>query len=402
LKILFISYDFPYPPTGGSISRDYNLIRQLAKHHELHWVNRTITGEVKAEHAEEMEKYFKTMEIVPWDYRNSIPGFIKSFFTGKPYIIYRFKSPEMEEIVRKKISDDNFDLILCDHIYLQQYLPDNIQKNIPIIPSNEDNGYTYYKRMAEHTNLFRLLYGRSQWKKMLNYEVKVYNKYKAYITTSDNEKLNMKDYLKNVQIKVISNGVDINYYNSIQRTDFDPKVIYTGWFGYYPNVDAAMDFANNIFPLAKEKIPDLKFYVAGKMPSKELYKLQYTEGVIVTGYVDDMREYVKNSDALVVPLKVGGGTRLKILEAMSMGVPVISTSLGAEGLRVTDGKDILMANTKEEFAEKINLVINDKMFAHKISENARKLVEEEYTWEKIGDELNDFLEEFVNETREKN
>ena len=113
MKILFISYDFPYPPSGGSISRDYNLIKQLAKHHELHWINRTIRGEIKQEYIEEMKKYFKEMKIISWNYDQSPAGLLKSIVMDIPYIIKRFESEEMENTVKETIIRNKFDLILC-------------------------------------------------------------------------------------------------------------------------------------------------------------------------------------------------------------------------------------------------------------------------------------------------
>ena len=177
MKILFISYDFPYPPTGGSISRDYNLIKQLSKKHELHWINRTIRGKISQDRIDEMGKYFEEMEIIEWDYEHSVTGLLKSLFTDTPYIIRRFYSEQMKELVTKSIGKNNFDLILCDHIYLAQYISDSVIGKIPVIPNNEDCGFTFYKRMAEESGFIRSLYARSQWKKLLKYEIEILKKF---------------------------------------------------------------------------------------------------------------------------------------------------------------------------------------------------------------------------------
>jgi len=212
LKILFISYDFPYPPAGGSISRDYNLIKQLAKHHDLHWINRTIRGEIKQEYKDEMKKYFKKMSIIKWNYRQNPSGFLKSLVTNTPYIIKRFESEEMKNIVSETINGNKFDLVLCDHIYLSQYIPDNITGKIPVIPNNEDCGFTYYKRMTENSGFARSLYAGSQWKKLLNYEIEILKKYKVYITTSEKEKDLISEYYDEAEICVIENGVDTEFF----------------------------------------------------------------------------------------------------------------------------------------------------------------------------------------------
>lgn len=395
MKILFISYDFPFPPSGGSISRDYNLIKQLSKHHELHWINRTIRGKIKQEYKDEMKKYFKEMNIIEWNYDQDPAGLLKSMVTKVPYIIKRFESDEMKDLVNKTICNNNFDLILCDHIYLSQYIPDNIAGRIPVIPNNEDCGFTYYKRMTENSGPARSIYASSQWKKLLDYEIEVLKKYKVYITTSENEKELISEYYDGAEICVIENGVDTEYFSPQKRNEESPSIIFTAWFKYYPNTKAAMDFVKNIFPGIKKEIPDLKFYIVGKEPPASVKDLEKTEGVVVTGYVDDIRNYLKNADAAVIPLQIGGGTRLKILEAMSMKVPVVSTVLGAEGLQVKDGRDILIARNDEDFISKVIKVMKDKELSRHLSLNGRKLMEEKYDWEISGKRLNEFINSFV-------
>lgn len=395
MKILFISYDFPYPPSGGSISRDYNLIKQLSKNHELYWINRTIRGEIKQEFKDEMKKYFKEMKIIEWNYDQSAAGLLESLITKTPYIISRFESQEMNKIVSETIKGNNFDLILCDHIYLSQYIPDFITGKIPVIPNNEDCGFTYYKRMTENSGLARSLYAGSQWKKLLNYEIEVLKKYKVYITTSEKEKELISEHYNEAEIGVIENGVDTEYFTERERTDFNPNIVFTAWFKYYPNAVAAIDFVNKVFPIIKKEIPGIKFYIVGKEPPQKVKDLERTEGVVVTGFVDDVREYLANADAAVIPLQIGGGTRLKILEAMSMKIPVVSTVLGAEGLKVEDGKNILIVRNGDEFALKVLEVIQNKNLSKQLADNGRILMEKEYDWNKIGVRLNDFINTFV-------
>jgi len=402
MKILFISYDFPFPPTGGSISRDYNLIKQMSKENELHWINRTVRGKISQDRIDEMGKYFSGMEIIEWDYDHSITGLIKSLFTDVPYIIRRFASDKMKETVSKSIRENNYDLILCDHIYLAQYLPDDIAGKIPVIPNNEDCGYTFYKRMSEQSGFIRRSYAKSQWKKLLKYEIDILKKYKVYITTSEKEKELLSAYYDKAEIKVIENGVDTDYFYKIESTPEDPALIFTAWFGYYPNEEAAVYFAKKILPLVRQEIKDVKFIIAGKEPSRRILELASEEGVIVTGYVDDIRIYLNNAAAAVIPLKVGGGTRLKILEAFSMGVPVISTEIGAEGINAENNKDLLIGTDDKDFADKIIKVLKNKKLAEMLSENGRAVAESKYDWNIIGKELNQYLNEFVNNFNKEN
>lgn len=392
MKILLISFDFPYPPSGGSISRDYNLIKQLSRKNNIFWINRTLRGNIPEQFKDEMRKYCSDMRIIVWKYPHNISAFIKSIFKNKPYIIERFADNEMKDIVERTINEIEFDLILCDHIYLVQYLPRDIEERIPVIANNEDNGFTYYKRLSESKNFIRALYGKFEWKKMLKYEIGIYNRFKALITTSEKEKELIMPYLNDVQIGVIKNGVDIGYFKPALRKDFRPNIVYTSWLKYYPNQQAASNFALKVFPKIKKSISDANFFIVGKEPPENIVKLSKIDGITVTGEVDDVRQFIANADIAVVPLEVGGGTRLKILEAMAMGIPVVSTSLGAEGLDLTNGENIIISDNYSEMAEKIIYLLNNKKLCGEISKSALSFVKEKYDWDSIGEQLNDFVE----------
>jgi glycosyltransferase involved in cell wall biosynthesis len=342
-----------------------------------------------------MKKYCKEFKIVEWNYPNSAWLFIKSLFSREPYIIKRFASTEMEQITADIIKKNKFDLILCDHIYLAQYLPENIENSTPVIANNEDNGFTYYKRMSESGGFLRSLYGKLEWKKLLKYESGIYNKYRAAITTSEKERELIYPNLKNVNIGVVKNGVDLEYFKPLPRTDFNPNIVFTAWFKYFPNQQAAENFAVNVFPKIKNNIPEAKFFIVGKEPPRNIVELGKIEGIIVTGEVDDIRSYTANADAAVIPLKVGGGTRLKILEAMAMGIPVVSTSLGAEGLDAVNDENIIIADDYNDMAEKIITLIKDKELSKKISQNALKFVRENYDWNVIGTQINNYIEDLI-------
>lgn len=397
LNILYLSYNFPYPPTGGSISRDYNLIKQLSKSHNIFWINRTITGEVLESQLNEMNKYCKETVVVPWNHEHSAFKFIRSLFSKKPYIILRFGSKEMETVVNKYFRRWPIDLILCDHIYLAQYLPKHVPKNIPVIANSEDNGFTYYKRMSESKNFIRALYGKLEWKKMLNYELEVLRKYRNSISTSETERKLLMSYFteedkKSINVGVVRNGVDIEYFKPQARKDFTPSGVFTAWYKYFPNTEGAVHFIKSIFPLIKKEIKDFKVYMVGKEPPAELKNLSNDNDIIVTGAVKDIRPYMANADAAIVPLKVGGGTRLKILEAMAAGVPVVSTVLGAEGLEVTTGENILIGKTDEEFASAVIKLVNNKSLSEMITRNGLEFVHKYYSWEVIGKQQNQFVE----------
>ena len=393
VKILILSYNFPYPPTGGSIIRDYNLFRHLSMYHELYWIVVSRKENIKDEHIREMEKYFKKIHIVGLNTKHSVLDYVKSLFVSKPYIFNRFDIEEISIKSREYVDKHNIDLFFCDHIYLAQNIPQGIENQIPVIPNNEDHAFTYYYRLANSGDFLRSIYAYFQWRKILKFEIDIYKKYGADITTSEKEKDLLLEHDNSLKIEVVPNGVDLNFYTPCERTDFTQNVVFVAWYRYYPNEKAVLDFVKNVFPFVKKVIPEFKFYVVGKETPKSFERLKNVDGVIITGEVDDVRPFLVNSDAVVIPLQVGGGTRLKILEAMAMGRPVISTPVGAEGLNATNNENILIANDDKTFADLIVKIINDRELSYKISINGRLFVEENYGWKEIGNKLNQIIQD---------
>ena len=188
-------------------------------------------------------------------------------------------------------------------------------------------------------------------------------------------------------ITVIPNGVDIEEFLFTKANSQNITISYFGNMEYFPNQDAVLFFSKQILPMIKQKIPGVKFLIVGKNPSLTVQSLATDENIIVTGTVDSVIPHYINSSICIVPLRAGGGTRLKILEAMAVGRPVVSTTIGCEGLDVVDGENLLIADTPVQFAEKVIQLINDKQLYQKIANNGRKLVEDKYSWDKIAEKL---------------
>lgn len=392
MKILFISIDFPIPPNTGSRIRDLQTLKALAKYHDVYWVTKTLEGEINKKDIDEMQKYCREMIIIPWKHKHSIIKFILSLFTKYPYKILQFKSEKMNLVIKNIINQNQFNLIFCDHLYVTQYLPSEI--NIPVIASNEDTCFGNFLRLTKSQNILRSLYAKTQVKKMMHYEIKMLRKYGHFITTSENEKKLITSKLSDLDVIVIDNGVDLDYFSPGQRTDFTPTITFIGWYAYYPNKDAVLYFVNKIFPLLKKSHMQIRLYIVGKGASKEIYSLE-NEDIIVTGMVDDVRKYLANTDVFIVPVRLGGGTKNKILVAWASGVPVVSTSFGAEGLLAVNGKNILVEDNEEGFAERIIEVIKNKELAESLRENGIKLVQEHYDSNKIAVKLNSYIEKIV-------
>jgi glycosyltransferase involved in cell wall biosynthesis len=196
---------------------------------------------------------------------------------------------------------------------------------------------------------------------------------------------------------VVPNGIDLDFYAGNFGTPESGSLIFPGALTYQANFDAMDFFLRQVFPSVKAKCPGVTLRITGRTDGVSVDRLPLSEGVTLTGYLDDVRPCVARSWACVVPLHVGGGTRLKILEAMALGTPVVSTSKGAEGLEVTHGEDILIADTPTEFADALLRLLDDRALRARLATNGRKLVESQYGWEGIGEKLDQLLREVVKE-----
>jgi glycosyltransferase involved in cell wall biosynthesis len=231
----------------------------------------------------------------------------------------------------------------------------------------------------------------------------------AVIAVSDRDKEAIQAVAPDVRIHVVPNGVDNaffsrfipheSYVTARHVITHMSSLAFAGTMDYRPNVDAMLWFYHEILPLIKKDCFNVHLYIVGRSPVKEIMRLAIDPAITVTGYVNDIRPYIAHSRVFVVPIRMGSGTKLKVLQAMAMGVPVVSTSLGAEGIKVTDGENILIADTPAEFAQKVLLLLQDERQRQIISRNARQLVEEYYDWSVVVPRLHAVYEDLPTRPR---
>jgi len=231
---------------------------------------------------------------------------------------------------------------------------------------------------------------------MVNYEAKVFNKFNLNITCSDEDRDIAQNMAPKARFETIPNGVDIGFFKPNGK--FEPNTLVFLGSDWMPNVDGILYFHKKIYPKIKEEIPDLKWYIIGNFKNNPDVTALEGDGIILTGYVKDTREWMNKGAVSIVPLRLGGGTRLKVVEAMSLGKAIVSTSMGAEGIEVRDGKDIILSDEPEDFADAIIGLLKDEKGCVRLGKNARKLAEEKYDWKIIGGKLNNTYEELVNGT----
>jgi sugar transferase (PEP-CTERM/EpsH1 system associated) len=403
MKILMITHFVPYPPTSGALQRNYNLLREIAKVHEVYLVTLTQKALLPDEKAlEDAVKHVSTLcksvsvFDIPSD-KNALSWYtllMMNVFSIFPYSTSRFYSRKMEREIRNVLKNNSIDLIHVDTIDLARYTEKITE--IPVVLNHHNvESELLFRRAVHEKNLFAKLYVNIQAKKLQRYEQRMIPMFNANIAVSSRDEETIKSMNKSGYTALVPNGTDTVFF-SPSKAEQECSIIFAGGLNWLPNADAMIHFCKDILPKVREKVPGVIMNIIGTNPPKELIKLSENDSSIkIWGFVSDIREYMAKAAVHVVPLRIGGGTRLKILDALAMGKAIVSTSIGAEGLDLVDGKDILLADTDEIFAQKVIALLNNKELRMSLSNNGRANVEKKYAWNVIGPLLLDVYSNIV-------
>ena len=400
MRILVIADYLPYPLIGGDRIRIYNILRRAAEKHEISLVAflekpSDIEG---VAHLKEFCVHVETVNFVQRRRFAKLPGMISYALSGKPPELSLLYSDEFTRKIKKLTDAVDFDIVQIEHarmgLYLEKISPSKSRKSAIMFHNFTSQQYDRVSHVEKRWD--RKIRSKLNSIAMGYWEPRYAEKFSLSTTVSEEDRQLLLDANPRLQVEVIPNGVDVKKYQPLPlpSKNIPPSLLYLGNMGYPPNVDAALYFCEEILPLIRQKSNDAEFWVVGRDPSPEVLALD-GENVHVTGRVDDVIPYYQKSAICVVSLRAGGGTRLKILEAMALGRPVISTSIGCEGLDVLDGEHLLIADTPAQFAEKTTLLLHDIELYQHLSTNGRKLVENYYDWDPIADKLMDLYEEMI-------
>ncbi len=399
MRILFIAPRLPVPADTGAKIRTLNIIKQIAQlGHTMDLVSFSFEDDDK-NHISELKKYAKEVICVPMEDVSLAKKIFHVLFNKLPFSIYKYYDKGMEETL-KKLKEKKYDIIHFDHLHTTHYR--YLFEDTPCVVDEHNVEFKILQRCARvETNPIKKTLYEFQAKKMMIYESQIIKEFDGCLAVSKNDKEILEEIAHSkVQIDVIPNGVDTAFFKSEENSeqkDNPMSLVFTGSMDWLPNEDAVIYFCKKIFPLILKKKKDVTFYIVGKNPSAQVRGLKkLSEKIVVTGCVDDVRPYVEKSNIFVVPIRVGGGTRLKILEAMAMRKIVVSTSIGAEGIKYTKDQDIIIADEPEEFANAIFSVMErpeDQL--RLIKESARELVCQTYDWKVVGQHLQNHYEKIT-------
>jgi len=407
MRILFLSGWFPYPPDNGARMRLFHLLRQLGRQHEIALLSFVQTdvlirdGPVSQGELDAVNSFCRVLGTVPHrHFQPSRPRALLRLFSPLPRSVLETYSPEMEALVRKALHQQPFDLIIASEIGPGISTPIYVLKvnTIPCVIEDLELSMIRNKILAEDGWAGRMRH-RLTWWKQRRYASHLLRQVEGCTVASYEERALLQSIAPRFEsFAVVPNGVDLEAYEGDWGPPEPDALIFPGALTYQANFDAMAFFIGSIFPRIRAQRPGATLHITGRTDGVPLHRLPAGDGVVFTGYLKDVRPAVAQACVCVVPLLTGGGTRLKILEAMALGTPVVSTSRGAEGLEVTPGEEILVADEPAKFAEAVLHLLGDEALRTRLATNGRRLVRGRYGWDQIGRGFDQFLHQVVSRT----
>jgi sugar transferase (PEP-CTERM/EpsH1 system associated) len=397
MKILWISHLIPYPPKTGVLQRSYHLLKEASNIGEIHLVALNKKGVLPIPYdlpqvKKELLKLCKSVEIlnIPAESSRLRPflKIIESVPRKKPFSVTFYQNNQLRLLIEKLQKEIHFDIAHFDTISLAEYLDSLSRFPKTILNHHNIESDLFANRIKVERNPLKNFFYRIEARKLHQYEKQYCSKFDVNFTVSQLDKQILENIIPGLKIAVVPNGVDTQYFLRKNRKTLQNSLVIVSGMNWYPNRDAVIHMCNSIWPLLCRDFQDLRLTVVGAQPPKEVIALaQKDNRVKVTGFVDDVRPFIESADLYLCPMRDGGGTRLKILDAMAMGKAIISTSKGCEGIEVTPEKNILIADTPVEFVAQIKKALTDTDLKINLEDEARKLAEAKYSWRLIGNTL---------------
>lgn len=397
MRILFLCLRCPYPPQRGDRIRSYHFIKQLSRRHEITLVF-FAESDSDIEAVRHLQPFCERVEWVRFR-----PNFAKlntaiHCLSRTPLQVHYWYSPQMQRKINELLAENTFELIHAQLFRMGQYVINThgIVKVLDLCDSLALN----LSRRAELDCTPKRFLVKLEEKRVRQYEIDIMESFDwgTVVASFDKDYLLKQD--NNLKLSVVPMGVDLKYFHPNQdvpsdsnelhssvSSDSTKNLLFTGTMNYFPNSDAVIYFCEEIYPLIQKQHPDINFYIVGNHPTEQVQRLAEIRGVTVTGYVPDIRPYFYKASVFVAPLRAGSGIQTKNLEAMAMGTPVVTTSIGAMGLEAEVGKELLTADTPQDFADCVIDLLENSEKQQNLGHAGRKRVEASYDWSVLVEKL---------------
>jgi len=385
-----IDEEIPFPPNSGKRIRTFNLFKYLAKKHEIVWISRQLEG-VQSSRTDFEALGIRTQVLgEPVRRKSGLQFYISllaNLLSPNPYVVSSHFSKEMSRAIRDICLREPFDLVHCEWTPYAA----NMQGLGPlptVCSAHNVESMVWYRNQCIEKNPIKKLYIGLQARKMERFERQTLPAFTRVISVSDRDRHIISTWVASDHIAVIPNGVDIDYFRRDCNPEVPKSLVFVGSLDWRPNIDCVLYFLDEIWPLVKSAVPESSFSIVGRNPHHSLrIRAEREPSVNIYASVQDVRPFVNSATVCVVPLRIGSGSRLKILEAFAMEKAVVSTSIGAEGLEVEHGRHLLIADSPADFAGAVAKLLSDAERRRQLSVEGRELVERQYAWPALAAQL---------------
>jgi len=393
MRILLLTPQRPYPPHQGTTLRNFNLIKELARRHSV-CVLTFLEPDQNPDEPGPLPDLCDWVETVPVPERTTALRLRQMLFTRRPDMSWRLWSPAFNERLQARLQAEQFDVVEIEGIEMAPYLPTlEAAWPRPLIIYDAHNAEWILQQRAFAADIgnparwLAALYSWVQWHRLRRYEADLLHRVDHTIAMSAPDMVALRDVAPLAPSTVIPNGVDLQAYSQFKGKAIQFDLLFTGKMDFRPNIDAVLWFAQEVLPLVQTQRPRTTFGIVGQRPHPRLDVLRDLPGVSITGYVADVRPYIAGTTVYVAPLRVGGGTRLKLLEAMAMGKPIVATTVGAEGFPVVNGQELLLADVPETFAGHLLELLANPARRTELGAAGRSFARANYGWDALVPQL---------------
>jgi len=387
-RVLWIKADPLYPLDSGGKIRTFQMLKEWHAQHEVTYLALFPEGMPEAAKAH-ASTYSTHQTWIPWkdEPKGSLRFYgslLKNLLLSRhPYVIDKYRSAEAVKNIDRLDRANRFDIVVADFLSMTLNLvATQIDPKTTIVFQHNVESQIWKRHFESARNPLLKAYMRIQWQRYRRFEAQMCARFKGVIAVSEDDAIRFRDEfgLTNV-LGYVPTGVDVDYFSGNDYRPEPQHLVFLGSMDWMPNIDGILDFVRNVYPKIKVRCPAAQLTIVGRNPVSSVVALAKEDaGIHVTGTVDDVRPYMNRATVSVVPLRVGGGTRIKIFEAMAMGIPVVSSTIGAEGLPVQDGRNIYVADDPDTFARHTIALLEDAEKAHDMGRAGQAMVRENFTW----------------------
>jgi len=386
MRILLLTHRLPYPPNKGDKIRTFNVLEHLAKRHEV-FLACPVDDPADLVFVPELERRCARVITGRIDGRSKLWSGLAALVTGSSITVRHFHDAGLQRSIDEFLDAQDIDALFCfssamaEYFFRSRHRDGKLGRSLRLMDLIDVDSYKW-RQFVERTRAPRSWVYSYEAARLADFERRIASGFDHLFLVSAQERQYMPAGARVDHLQALSNGVDLEYFAPRARRDAGPPVlVFTGVMDYWPNVQGVQWFADAVLPRIRAVLPDVRFVIVGSKPTEAVLKLKQRPGIEVTGFVDDVRDYVADAALCVVPLKIARGLQNKVLEAMAMGKAVVCTSQSLEGIRATDGVEVVVADEEAQFAAQVVTLLGSPGRGEEIGRQARRCMEQSYSWE---------------------